>query len=82
MRERRVAATSGRTRVAGGRLWRFAEILAKATDVLGSREAAQRWLAGPVMGLDQRRPIDLLATPAGTALVDEFLDRLDHGVYT
>ena len=67
---------------AGGRLWRFAEILAKAADVLGSREAAQRWLAGPVMGLDQRRPIDLLATPAGTAMVDEFLDRLDHGVYT
>ena len=30
---------------AGGRLWRFAEILAKTTDVLGSREAAQRWLA-------------------------------------
>jgi putative toxin-antitoxin system antitoxin component (TIGR02293 family) len=64
-----------------GRLWRFAEVLAKAADVLGSREEAERWMVTPATGLDQRRPIDLLSTPTGTALVEEFLDRLDHGVY-
>jgi len=31
--------------------------------------------------LDQRCPIDLLTTPAGTEIVEEFLERLEHGVY-
>jgi putative toxin-antitoxin system antitoxin component (TIGR02293 family) len=64
-----------------GRTWKFAEILAKATAAFGSREAAEQWLQNPVMGLDQRRPIDLLATPAGVELVEVFLERLKYGVY-
>jgi putative toxin-antitoxin system antitoxin component (TIGR02293 family) len=66
----------------GGRLWRFAEIVSKATDVLGSQQAAEAWMDAPSMALDQRRPIDLMATTAGAALVEALLDRLDHGVYT
>jgi uncharacterized protein (DUF2384 family) len=31
--------------------------------------------------LNQRRPIDLLATTAGVELVEEFLERLEYGVY-
>lgn len=65
-----------------GRTWKFAEILAKATAVLGSQEEAERWLEQPAIGLEQRRPIDLLATPAGVELVEEFLARLEYGVYT
>jgi putative toxin-antitoxin system antitoxin component (TIGR02293 family) len=65
-----------------GRTWKLAEILAKATDVLGSREEAEQWLERPAMGLNQRRPIDLLATPAGVEMVENFLERLDYGVYT
>lgn len=64
------------------RTWKFAEIVAKASDVLGSREEAEQWLERPAVGLDQCRPIDLLATPAGVELVETFLDRLDYGVYT
>ncbi len=64
-----------------GRTWKFAEILAKATAVFGSQEEAEQWLERPAIGLDQRRPIDLLATPAGVALVEEFLGRLEYGVY-
>jgi putative toxin-antitoxin system antitoxin component (TIGR02293 family) len=64
------------------RTWKLAEILAKATDVLGSRQEAERWLERPAMGLNQRRPIDLLATPAGVEMVEDFLERLDYGVYT
>lgn len=41
-----------------GRTWKFAEILAKATEVFGSQEEAEQWLDRPAMGLDQRRPID------------------------
>lgn len=65
----------------GGRTFKFAEVVAKARLVLGSREAAIRWLTSPAMGLDQQKPIDLLATPAGTQLVEELLGRIEHGIY-
>ncbi|MDA9405233.1 type II RES/Xre toxin-antitoxin system antitoxin [Bradyrhizobium sp. CCBAU 45389] len=64
-----------------GRTWKFAEILAKATDVFGSQEEAEQWLERPAIGLDQRRPIDLLTTPAGIELVEQYLTRLAYGVY-
>jgi putative toxin-antitoxin system antitoxin component (TIGR02293 family) len=65
-----------------GRAWKFAEILAKATEVLGSQEDAEDWLRRPAMALDQRRPIDLLASPAGVQLVEDLLGRIQYGVYT
>lgn len=64
------------------RTWKFAGILAKATEVLGSQEEAERWLERPALALEQRRPIDLLATPAGTELVEALLTRMDYGVYS
>jgi putative toxin-antitoxin system antitoxin component (TIGR02293 family) len=64
-----------------GRAWKFAEILAKATDVLGTQGEAEQWLERPAIGLDQRRPIDLLGTPAGVELVEDYLQRLEYGVY-
>ncbi|MCW5738342.1 MAG: DUF2384 domain-containing protein [Enhydrobacter sp.] len=63
------------------RVWKFAEVLAKATSVLGSQQKAEEWLARPAQGLNGHRPIDLLATQTGTALVEQFLERLDYGVY-
>jgi putative toxin-antitoxin system antitoxin component (TIGR02293 family) len=65
-----------------GRTWKFAEILTSAISVFGSRTAAEQWLAQPATGLDQRRPIDLLTTPAGVELVENFLGRIEYGVYT
>jgi putative toxin-antitoxin system antitoxin component (TIGR02293 family) len=65
-----------------GRTWKFAEILAKATRVLGSQDEAEQWLKRPAIGLDQRRPVDLLTTPAGVKLVEDYLGRLEYGVYT
>ncbi|MDE2362766.1 MAG: DUF2384 domain-containing protein [Hyphomicrobiales bacterium] len=64
------------------RAWKLAEMLSKATRVFGSLEAAERWMASPAMGLDHRKPIDLLATSAGFEMVDIFLTRLEYGVYT
>jgi putative toxin-antitoxin system antitoxin component (TIGR02293 family) len=59
-----------------GATHQFAEILAKATAALGSRQEAEQWMQKPAMGLDQRRPIDLLATTAGAEVVRDFLGRL------
>ena len=63
------------------RLWRFAEILAHATRVFGSQAEAEKWLDRPAIGLDQRKPIDLLKTHPGARLVEEYLTRIEHGVY-
>jgi putative toxin-antitoxin system antitoxin component (TIGR02293 family) len=65
-----------------GRTWKFAAILAQATSVFGSRDAAERWLDQPAMALNHRRPIELLATPAGVDMVEALLSRLEYGVYT
>ena len=65
-----------------GRTWKFAEILGRAAELFGSQEEAEAWLERPAMALDQRRPIDLLSTPAGVESVEELLTRLEYGVYT
>ncbi len=65
-----------------GRAWKFAEILAKASRVLGSQEEAEQWLKRPAIGLDRERPIELLTTPAGVKLVEDYLGRLEYDVYT
>ncbi|GKQ53579.1 antitoxin Xre/MbcA/ParS toxin-binding domain-containing protein [Bradyrhizobium sp. Ce-3] len=64
------------------RTWKFAEILAKATDVFGSQKEAEQWLRRPAIGLDRRYPIDLLATPVGIELIEQHLARLAYGVYS
>lgn len=65
----------------GGRAFKFAEVVAKANVVFGSMETAVQWLTSPAIGLDQQKPIDLLATPVGTQLVEELLGRIEYGVY-
>jgi putative toxin-antitoxin system antitoxin component (TIGR02293 family) len=53
----------------------------KAVEVFGSKEEVEQWLHSPAMGLNGRRPIDLLESPEGKRLVKEFLSRLEFGVY-
>jgi putative toxin-antitoxin system antitoxin component (TIGR02293 family) len=64
-----------------GRLWQFAELLAKAEEVMGSNERAIDWMLKPAMALENRPPIELLTTPVGAQLVDAVLDRMRFGVY-
>ncbi len=63
------------------RLWSLAEILVSAEEVLGSREEAEEWLAKPALGLNSRRPIDLMSTPQGAELVKTLLTQMEYGVY-
>lgn len=81
--QRRKAEASPRTLSSeqSGRAWKFAEILAKAITVFGSQEEAEQWLEKPAVGLNQHRPIDLLSTTAGTELVEQYLERIEFGVY-
>ena len=63
------------------RVWKFAEILAKATEVMGGQQHAEEWLNEPAMGLDGYKPIDLLTTTAGSELVETYLGQIEYGVY-
>lgn len=65
-----------------GRTWKFAEILGRVSTLFGSQAEAEKWMEQPAMALDQRRPIDLLSTPAGVESVEDHLTRLEYGVYT
>jgi putative toxin-antitoxin system antitoxin component (TIGR02293 family) len=77
-------AAQGATRLppdASGRLWKLAEIMARAATLFGSRDAGERWLDAPAMALENHRPIELLATPVGVRLVEDLLTRLEYGVH-
>lgn len=64
------------------RLYRLAEVFARAVDLTGDPESARRWLTGPVRAVGHRAPLDLIDTAAGTRLVLDVIGRLEHGVFT
>lgn len=80
--QRRAASTSGALdQNASDRALRLVAVVALAITVLGSQPAAEEWLTKPAMGLEQRKPIDLLQSTDGTELVKTLLNRMDWGVY-
>ena len=54
---------------------------AMAEEVLGSAEAANEWLNTEAMGLEFRKPIDLVSTSPGAEAVKTLLQRMKYGVY-
>jgi putative toxin-antitoxin system antitoxin component (TIGR02293 family) len=62
--------------------WLLAETLARSTEIFGGKEEAERWMSKPAVGLDGQRPIALLRTLQGAELVNDFLTRLEYGVYS
>lgn len=58
------------------------EVTDIAIRVLGTDELAEHWLTHPALALDDRRPLDLLATAAGIQAVKDLLTRMEFGVYT
>jgi hypothetical protein len=57
------------------------EMIAKAAEVLGSRDEGMRWLGNPVRGLDFATPISLLGTPEGVLRVNDILGQIEHGIW-
>ena len=81
MQRRTASTTKTLDANAGDRALRLVTVLHQATEVMGSQEAAERWLASPAIGLDQRLPIDLLHSSEGTATVKTLLSRMEYGIY-
>lgn len=64
------------------RLARVVRVITRAEEALGDSEKATRWMRKENRALGGRRPIDLLASDAGTRMVDRVLGRIEHGVYS
>ena len=51
-----------------------------ATQVIGERETALRWMGTPVQALDYATLVSLLNSAAGFERVATVLEQLEHGV--
>ena len=58
---------------------RAAWVTALAERTFGNQDKASRWLQKNLISLDDRRPIDLTQTAAGTRLVEDILARIAWG---
>jgi putative toxin-antitoxin system antitoxin component (TIGR02293 family) len=63
------------------RAWRYAALLAQATRLLGTRDAAEEWFNTPAMSLEYKRPIELMSTSVGAQSVERLLGQIEYGVY-
>jgi putative toxin-antitoxin system antitoxin component (TIGR02293 family) len=63
------------------RTWMLAEILAKATAMLGSQKEAELWLDRPAVSLNHKRPLELLTTLQGMKIDDTYIEQIRHGSY-
>lgn len=68
------------SRTADG-IYRLESVRALAQDVLGSADSASEWLNTEAIGLEFRKPIDLVSTSPGTEAVKTLLQRMRYGVY-
>ncbi len=64
------------------RLYRLAHLAGRAAEVLGSPEAARRWLKEPQWALGDRIPLRFAETEAGAREVEDLLGRIEYGVVT
>lgn len=65
---------------ASDRLYRLARLYQLANDALEDPESAREWLRSPQIGLDNRVPLDLMTSEAGSREVEALLMRIEYGV--
>lgn len=68
--------------VTSDRLFRTANLIALAAEVLESSERGIAWLSRAQIGLGGKIPFDLMTTEAGSEQVEQLLLRIEHGVYS
>jgi putative toxin-antitoxin system antitoxin component (TIGR02293 family) len=57
------------------------EILSQAAKVFGSAAAADVWMMRKAIGLDNKTPLEMMVTPAGSLALHDHLVRIEYGVY-
>ncbi len=59
---------------------RARDVLGRASEILGSRTAAQQWINRPNPALAGHTPLSLLDTSLGWEQVKQLLGRIEHGI--
>jgi putative toxin-antitoxin system antitoxin component (TIGR02293 family) len=68
--------------IASGHSERLIEhVISIASEVLGDKDEALRWLGTPVRGLDFATPVSLLGSEHGFERVCDVLGQMEHGIW-
>ena len=59
------------------------QVFRRAVEVFGSEDAAAKWMDEDAIGLPDRKPPSaFLGSPEDVEMVEAYLGRIEHGVYT
>jgi putative toxin-antitoxin system antitoxin component (TIGR02293 family) len=61
--------------------FQYAQVLERSTLVFGTQTDAEEWLRRPCRSLDGNVPLIMVENMIGAQLVDEYLKRVESGVY-
>lgn len=61
--------------------FQYAQTLEHATNVFGNQQLAEDWLKKPCKYLDGNVPLELIDNSLGFQVVEDYLTRIEHGVY-
>ena len=61
---------------------RFEDILKLANELFDSKVEIQRWLSTPKTALENKTPLEVLATNAGSRQVEQMLNRAKYGIFS
>jgi hypothetical protein len=57
------------------------EMIDRATEIIGSREEAMRWLGTPVRALNFATPVSMLGAKDGVERVNDVLGQMEYGIW-
>ncbi|KQQ55540.1 hypothetical protein ASF84_09320 [Pseudomonas sp. Leaf127] len=61
--------------------FQYAKVLEHAINVFGDQKLAEEWLGRPCKYLDGNVPLDVIDNPVGFQAVEDYLERIEYGVY-
>ncbi|MGE8147055.1 antitoxin Xre/MbcA/ParS toxin-binding domain-containing protein [Pseudomonas frederiksbergensis] len=61
--------------------FQYAQTLEHASNVFGNQQLAEDWLKKPCKYLDGHVPLELIDNSLGFQVVEDYLTRIEHGVY-
>jgi putative toxin-antitoxin system antitoxin component (TIGR02293 family) len=61
--------------------FQYAKVLEHAITVFGTQKLAEEWLGRPSKYLDGDVPLDVIDNPVGFQAVEDYLERIEYGVY-
>ncbi|HBP6378401.1 antitoxin Xre/MbcA/ParS toxin-binding domain-containing protein [Pseudomonas aeruginosa] len=59
----------------------YAKVLEHAMSVFGTQQLAEEWLSRPCKFLEGNIPLEMIDNPVGFQAVEDYLTRIEHGVY-